>query len=183
MSVGSAYEGANVDEPQELLNIARHHCQAIQTIIDQQSTNHPIGCPKNSISRLSVDQPHNSNKRLLLRGPNRQPPFGSRLTLSELRCWLSPTRCGNWSTALGQQNHWVRRHISLSKTRKASLASHCRSASRLRTVLAEKLSPSQDWQKAPSSRSVLRWGPVVGWCQWLTLTRRSLALPRASSAL
>jgi hypothetical protein len=83
MSVGSAYEGANVDEPQELLNIARHHCQAIQTIIDQQSTNHPIGCPKNSISRLSVDQPHNSNKRLLLRGPNRQPPFGSRLTLSD----------------------------------------------------------------------------------------------------
>jgi hypothetical protein len=24
-----------VDGPQELLNIARHHCQAIQTIIDQ----------------------------------------------------------------------------------------------------------------------------------------------------
>jgi hypothetical protein len=35
MTVGSAYEGANVDGPQELLNIARHHCQAIQTIIDQ----------------------------------------------------------------------------------------------------------------------------------------------------
>jgi hypothetical protein len=34
-----------------------------------------------------------------------------------------------------------------------------------------------------SCRSVLRWGPVVGWCQWLTLTRRSLVLPRASSAL
>jgi hypothetical protein len=34
MTVGSAY-GANVDDPQELLNIARHHCQAIQTIIDQ----------------------------------------------------------------------------------------------------------------------------------------------------
>jgi hypothetical protein len=31
MTVGSA----NVDDPQELLNIARHHCQAIQTIIDQ----------------------------------------------------------------------------------------------------------------------------------------------------
>ena len=26
---------AIVDDPQELLNIARHHCQAIQTIIDQ----------------------------------------------------------------------------------------------------------------------------------------------------
>ena len=35
MTVESAYEGANVDDPQELLNIARHHCQAIQTIIDQ----------------------------------------------------------------------------------------------------------------------------------------------------
>jgi len=35
MTVGSAYEGANVDGPQELLNIARHHCQAIQTIIGQ----------------------------------------------------------------------------------------------------------------------------------------------------
>jgi ATP-dependent DNA ligase len=33
----SAYEGANVDDPQELLNIARHHCQAIQTIIDQRT--------------------------------------------------------------------------------------------------------------------------------------------------
>ena len=31
MTVGSA----NVDDPQELLNIARHLCQAIQTIIDQ----------------------------------------------------------------------------------------------------------------------------------------------------
>jgi len=31
MTVGSA----NVDDPQELLNIAQHHCQAIQTIIDQ----------------------------------------------------------------------------------------------------------------------------------------------------
>jgi hypothetical protein len=39
MSVGSAYEGANVDDPQELLNIARHHCQAIQTIIDQLTEN------------------------------------------------------------------------------------------------------------------------------------------------
>jgi hypothetical protein len=35
MTVGSAYEGANVDNPQELLKFARHHCQAIQTIIDQ----------------------------------------------------------------------------------------------------------------------------------------------------
>jgi hypothetical protein len=31
MTVGSA----NVDDPQELLNTAQHHCQAIQTIIDQ----------------------------------------------------------------------------------------------------------------------------------------------------
>ena len=31
MTVGSA----NVADPQELLNIAQHHCQAIQTIIDQ----------------------------------------------------------------------------------------------------------------------------------------------------
>jgi hypothetical protein len=38
-------------------------------------------------------------------------------------------------------------------------------------------------QKAPSCHSVLRGGPVVGWCQWLTLTRRSLALLRASLAL
>jgi hypothetical protein len=35
MTVGSVNEGANIDDPQELLNIARHHCQAIQTIIDQ----------------------------------------------------------------------------------------------------------------------------------------------------
>ena len=35
MTVDSAYEGANVDDPQELINIARHQCQAIQTIIDQ----------------------------------------------------------------------------------------------------------------------------------------------------
>jgi hypothetical protein len=35
MIVGSAYEGTNVDNRQELLlNFARHHCQAIQTIID-----------------------------------------------------------------------------------------------------------------------------------------------------
>jgi ATP-dependent DNA ligase len=34
MTVGSAYEGTNVDNPQELLNFSRHHCQAIQTIID-----------------------------------------------------------------------------------------------------------------------------------------------------
>jgi len=27
--------GATMDDPQELLNTARHHCQAIQTIIDQ----------------------------------------------------------------------------------------------------------------------------------------------------
>jgi len=31
MTVGSA----NLDDPQELPNIARHHCQTIQTIIDQ----------------------------------------------------------------------------------------------------------------------------------------------------
>ena len=29
------YGGATMDDPQELLNAARHHCQAIQTIIDQ----------------------------------------------------------------------------------------------------------------------------------------------------
>ena len=27
--------GATMDDPQELLNTAQHHCQAIQTIIDQ----------------------------------------------------------------------------------------------------------------------------------------------------
>jgi hypothetical protein len=37
MTAGSAYEGANVDDPQELLNIARHHCQAIQTIIEHRT--------------------------------------------------------------------------------------------------------------------------------------------------
>jgi hypothetical protein len=35
----SAYEGANVDDPQELLNAAQHHCQAIQTIIDRLTEN------------------------------------------------------------------------------------------------------------------------------------------------
>ena len=50
-------------------------------------------------------------------------------------------------------------------------------------VLAEKLSSSQECQKAPSCHSVLRWCPVVGLSQWLTLIRRSLALLRASSAL
>jgi hypothetical protein len=35
MTVGSVYGGATMDDPQELLNTARHHCQAIQTIIDQ----------------------------------------------------------------------------------------------------------------------------------------------------
>ena len=35
MTVGSVYGGATRDDPQELLNTARHHCQAIQTIIDQ----------------------------------------------------------------------------------------------------------------------------------------------------
>ena len=33
--LGSVYGGATMDYPQELLNTARHHCQAIQTIIDQ----------------------------------------------------------------------------------------------------------------------------------------------------
>ena len=31
----SSYGGATMVDPQELLNTARHHCQAIQTIIDQ----------------------------------------------------------------------------------------------------------------------------------------------------
>jgi hypothetical protein len=35
MTVGSVYGGATMDDPQELLKFARHHCQAIQTIIDQ----------------------------------------------------------------------------------------------------------------------------------------------------
>jgi hypothetical protein len=35
MTVGSVDEGANIDDPQELLNTAQHYCQAIQTIIDQ----------------------------------------------------------------------------------------------------------------------------------------------------
>ena len=35
MTVGSVYEGADMDDPQELLKIAQHHCQAILTIIDQ----------------------------------------------------------------------------------------------------------------------------------------------------
>jgi hypothetical protein len=34
-TVGSVYEGADMDDPQELLKIAQHHCQAILTIIDQ----------------------------------------------------------------------------------------------------------------------------------------------------
>jgi hypothetical protein len=34
MSV-SFYGGATMVDPQQLLNTARHHCQAIQTIIDQ----------------------------------------------------------------------------------------------------------------------------------------------------
>jgi hypothetical protein len=33
MSVGSVYGGATMDDSQELLNTARHHCQAIQTVI------------------------------------------------------------------------------------------------------------------------------------------------------
>jgi N-acetylmuramic acid 6-phosphate (MurNAc-6-P) etherase len=35
MTVVSVYEGADMDDPQELLKIAQHHCQAILTIIDQ----------------------------------------------------------------------------------------------------------------------------------------------------
>jgi hypothetical protein len=31
MTVSFVYEGANVDDPQELLNIAQHHCQANRT--------------------------------------------------------------------------------------------------------------------------------------------------------
>src|SRR5262249_54435642 len=39
ITVGSSYEGANVHNPQELLKIAQHHCQAILTIIDQLTEN------------------------------------------------------------------------------------------------------------------------------------------------
>jgi hypothetical protein len=39
MTVGFVYEGADMDDPQELLNIAQHHCQAILTIIDQLTEN------------------------------------------------------------------------------------------------------------------------------------------------
>jgi hypothetical protein len=39
MTIDFVYEGANIDHPQELLNIARHHCQAIKTIIDQLTEN------------------------------------------------------------------------------------------------------------------------------------------------
>jgi hypothetical protein len=35
MTVGFFLWGATMVDPQELLNTARHHCQAIQTIIDQ----------------------------------------------------------------------------------------------------------------------------------------------------
>jgi hypothetical protein len=38
-TVGSVYEGADMDDPQELLKIAQHHCQAILTIIDQLTEN------------------------------------------------------------------------------------------------------------------------------------------------
>ena len=36
MTVDSVYDGADVDDPQELLKIAQHHCQVILTIIDRQ---------------------------------------------------------------------------------------------------------------------------------------------------
>jgi hypothetical protein len=39
MTVGSVYGGATIDGPQELLNTARHHCEAILTIIDQLTEN------------------------------------------------------------------------------------------------------------------------------------------------
>jgi hypothetical protein len=39
MTVGSVYDGADMDDPQELLKIAQHHCQAILTIIDQLTEN------------------------------------------------------------------------------------------------------------------------------------------------
>ena len=49
MTVGSAYEGANVDGPQELLNIARHHCQATQVNLRD------MAYPSRSLSgRMSV---------------------------------------------------------------------------------------------------------------------------------
>jgi hypothetical protein len=35
--------GATMDDPQELLNTARRHCQAIQTIIDQLTETVPRG--------------------------------------------------------------------------------------------------------------------------------------------
>jgi hypothetical protein len=38
-TVGSVFEGADMDDPQELLKIAQHHCQAILTIIDQLTEN------------------------------------------------------------------------------------------------------------------------------------------------
>ena len=39
MTAGSVGGGADMDEPQELLKIAQHHCQAIQTIVDRLTEN------------------------------------------------------------------------------------------------------------------------------------------------
>ena len=72
MTVESAYEGANVDDPQELLNIARHHCQAIQTIIEHRTAAAVAKASAFSLS-CSADEsrwlmPHQRKPRLLSTG-------------------------------------------------------------------------------------------------------------------
>jgi hypothetical protein len=48
--------GATMDDPQELLNTARHHCQAIQTIIDkltETKSNTELRLLSQSLQRLA----------------------------------------------------------------------------------------------------------------------------------
>ena len=85
MTVESAYEGANVDDPQELLNIARHHCQAIQTIIE-----HRTAAAVAKASALSL--PRSAEESRWLMQHQRKPRLLSTGASSSAHHWITTSK-------------------------------------------------------------------------------------------
>jgi hypothetical protein len=76
MTVGSVYGGATMDDPQELLNNARHHCQAIQTIIDQLTetkSNTELRLLSQTLQRLAFHAAPRSGDGLMEEGIKESP--------------------------------------------------------------------------------------------------------------